>query len=176
MKRGGLLLLMFTLLVSVTACGNRAEKGTDTLAEPDSQAASIQETPPEEMEEKHSAEGSSMDSKDTAGTGVEDRMETTDITITVDGQVITATLDNSETSREFLATLPRTFTMNEYGGREYYGEIEALSENGNLIDDFENGDVTYFTNTAHIGTGEWRMYRDLRNGTAYGSGRHPRAR
>lgn len=167
---------MFTLLVSVTACGNRAEKGTDTLAEPDSQAASIQETPPEEMEEKHSAEGSSMDSKDTAGTGVEDRMETTDITITVDGQVITATLDNSETSREFLATLPRTFTMNEYGGREYYGEIEALSENGNLIDDFENGDVTYFTNTAHIGTGEWRMYRDLRNGTAYGSGRHPRAR
>ena len=59
--------------------------------------------------------------------------------------VITAELDNSETPQEFLATLPRTITMNRYGSREYYGRIEELTESGETIDDFENGDVTYFT-------------------------------
>ena len=52
--------------------------------------------------------------------------------------------DNSETTQAFLATLPRTLTMNHYGGREYYGRIEALPENGEAIADFENGDVTYY--------------------------------
>lgn len=59
--------------------------------------------------------------------------------------VVTAALDNSETTQAFLATLPRTLTMNHYGGREYYGRIEALPENGEAIADFENGDVTYYS-------------------------------
>lgn len=70
--------------------------------------------------------------------------EAIDISMTVGDTVVTATLDNSETTQAFLATLPRTLTMNHYGGREYYGRIEALPENGEAIVDFENGDVTYY--------------------------------
>ena len=70
--------------------------------------------------------------------------ETTDITMTVGDTVITATLDNSETTQAFLSTLPRTLSMNEYDGREYYGRIGSLTENGEAIQNFENGDVTYF--------------------------------
>lgn len=70
--------------------------------------------------------------------------ETTDIRMTAGDTVITATLDNSETTQAFLATLPRTLTINYYGGREYYGRIEELPENGETIADFENGDVTYY--------------------------------
>lgn len=70
--------------------------------------------------------------------------EAIDISMTVGDTVITAALDNSETTQAFLATLPRTLTMNHYGGREYYGRIEALPESGETMADFENGDVTYY--------------------------------
>ena len=74
----------------------------------------------------------------------QDTMETANIVMTTKDIVITATLDNSETTQEFLSTLPRTLTMNRYGDREYYGRIESISENGESIPDFENGDVTYY--------------------------------
>lgn len=70
--------------------------------------------------------------------------EAINISMTVGDTVVTAALDNSETTQAFLSTLPRTLTMNHYGGREYYGRIEALLENGEAIADFENGDVTYY--------------------------------
>ena len=68
----------------------------------------------------------------------------TTITMTSGDNVITAELSDSETTRAFLETLPRTFTMNRYGDREYYGRMESISENGEAIVDFENGDVTYY--------------------------------
>lgn len=70
--------------------------------------------------------------------------EVTEITMTVDDTVITAELTDSETTRSFLETLPRTLTMNRYGDREYYGRMEEISENGEVIPDFSNGDVTYY--------------------------------
>ena len=70
--------------------------------------------------------------------------EVTEITMTVGDTIITAELTDSETTRAFLETLPRSLTMNRYGDREYYGRIDALSENGESIPDFENGDVTYY--------------------------------
>ncbi len=70
----------------------------------------------------------------------------TEITMSVGDTVITAELSDSETTRAFLETLPRTLTMNRYGDREYYGRIEAITENGEAIPDFENGDVTYYPN------------------------------
>ncbi len=73
-----------------------------------------------------------------------ERSETTNITLTSGDTVITATLDNSETTQAFLATLPRTISMNNYADREYYGRIEALPENGEAISDYENGDVAYY--------------------------------
>ena len=47
--------------------------------------------------------------------------ETTEITMTAGDTVISAILDNSETTQEFLSTLPRTIEMNRYDDREYYG-------------------------------------------------------
>ncbi len=68
----------------------------------------------------------------------------TTITMTAGDTVITAELSDNETTKAFLETLPRTFTMNRYGDREYYGRMESISENGEAVSDFENGDVTYY--------------------------------
>lgn len=71
---------------------------------------------------------------------------TVDINMTVGETVITATLNDSGTTREFVATLPRTMTLSRYGDREYYGRIgTSLPEDGEKIESFVNGDVTYFT-------------------------------
>ncbi|MDO4559607.1 MAG: cyclophilin-like fold protein [bacterium] len=70
--------------------------------------------------------------------------KTTAITMTVKDTVITASLDDSETTRAFLATLPRTIGMKRYGGREYYGRIAALPQAGEAVADFRDGDVTYY--------------------------------
>ncbi len=69
----------------------------------------------------------------------------TEITLTTKNTVITATLDNSQASRGFIATLPRTMSMNRYGDREYYGKVgKSIAENGLKINEYENGDVTYY--------------------------------
>lgn len=70
--------------------------------------------------------------------------QTTEVNMIVGDTVITAELSDNETSRAFLETLPRTLTMNRYEDREYYGRIEAITEEGESIEDFENGDVTYY--------------------------------
>ena len=54
-------------------------------------------------------------------------------------------MDDSETTRAFLDTLPLTITMHRYADREYYAAIPELPENGEAIEDFENGDITYYT-------------------------------
>lgn len=59
--------------------------------------------------------------------------------------VMTAALDDSETSRAFIEMLPLTLSMSRYADREYYAAIDELPENGEAIEDFENGDVTYYT-------------------------------
>lgn len=70
--------------------------------------------------------------------------ETVEITMTVGDAVIMAELSDSQTTRAFLETLPRTLAMNRYGDREYYGRMEEITENGESVKDFENGDVTYY--------------------------------
>lgn len=67
----------------------------------------------------------------------------TAIVLSFDGTEMTALLDNSETSQAFIERLPMTLSMSRYGDREYYAAIEELPENGEHIEDFENGDLTY---------------------------------
>lgn len=73
-------------------------------------------------------------------------VNTNAVTMTVGDTVIEAELDDSETSREFMALLPRNFKMQRYNDREYYARLPKLSEQGNAIADFANGDVTYYKN------------------------------
>lgn len=76
---------------------------------------------------------------------VDSTPEGTAIVLSFDGTEMTALLDNSETSQAFIERLPMTLSMSRYGDREYYAAIEELSENGEHIEDFENGDLTYYT-------------------------------
>lgn len=69
----------------------------------------------------------------------------TAITLDFDGTIVTAVMDDSETTRGFLAQLPLTITMYRYGDREYYAAFSKLPENGETIPDYENGDITYYT-------------------------------
>ena len=76
---------------------------------------------------------------------VDSTPEGTAIVLSFDGTEMTALLDNSETSQAFIERLPMTLSMSRYGDREYYAAIVELSENGEHIEDFENGDLTYYT-------------------------------
>lgn len=147
MKKTALILAfcMVTML-GLSACGgNSTAPGTDVVEDSATSDVSSQEEEPLLPPESDIAEaGISESAPDTAETVSQETAGTTNIVITAGDVVITATLDNSETTEAFLATLPRTLTMNRYGDREYYGRIEAISENGESIPDFENGDVTYY--------------------------------
>ena len=61
---------------------------------------------------------------------VVDAAENTKITMTSGDVVMEAELDGSETSKEFIATLPVTLKMKRSDEREYYARISKLSENG----------------------------------------------
>jgi hypothetical protein len=67
------------------------------------------------------------------------------ITMTSGSIVIEAELDDSETSRQFIETLPVILVMKRSDDREYYARIPRISENGKAISNYENGDVTYYT-------------------------------
>ncbi|MCC8157790.1 MAG: DUF4440 domain-containing protein [Phascolarctobacterium sp.] len=68
----------------------------------------------------------------------------TAITMKAGDVLLEAALEDSETTREFLELLPRTFKMQRYNDREYYARLPQLSENGKAIANFENGDITYY--------------------------------
>lgn len=69
----------------------------------------------------------------------------TNITIKVGGRTISAVLDDSKTSQSFIAKLPYNITMRQWGEREYYGKLaEKLPLDGEAIETFSNGDVTFY--------------------------------
>lgn len=67
------------------------------------------------------------------------------IVMTAGNVRVEGVLDDSETSREFLARLPLTISLKRSDDREYYTHIPALSDKGNAIEDYENGDITFYT-------------------------------
>ena len=59
---------------------------------------------------------------------------------------ITATLNDSETTRDFVSLLPLTITMNDLFGREKFGHLpRAISEGGKRTRTYEVGDVIYWS-------------------------------
>lgn len=129
--------LSLCCITLLAACGKKTEENVD--------AASTEvalETVETESAEK--LETDNLEQEDSGQSVEASSAEMAEITMTVGDTVITAELTDSETTRAFLETLPRSLTMNRYGEREYYGRIDALSENGEAIPDFENGDVTYY--------------------------------
>ena len=77
----------------------------------------------------------------------------TAIRITIDGMELEGVLYDTDMARQFIAQLPQTISMSNYGGREVYGGIDAAIEvegTGQLR--FDDGDITYCpsNNTAAI--------------------------
>ena len=121
-------LLAAGMIVSLAACGKAERANT-----------SAPESIPKSTMEPTQTENAQND------TGSEAVAEQTVIRLAFGDTVMTAALDDSETSRAFIKMLPLTLTMNRYADREYYAALGELPENGAAIDDFENGDVTYYT-------------------------------
>src|SRR5438876_9267464 len=62
------------------------------------------------------------------------------------GKAITATLIDSETTRDFVSLLPLTLMMNDLFGREKFGHLpRAISEGGKRTRTYEVGDVIYWS-------------------------------
>ncbi len=77
----------------------------------------------------------------------------TAIRITIGGTQLDAVLYDSGMARQFIAQLPQTITMSNYGGREVYGGIDqAIQVEGAGQLRFDDGDITYCprNNTAAI--------------------------
>lgn len=68
------------------------------------------------------------------------------IRITVNDRVITATLDDNETARDFLSLLPLTLTLEDYAGTEKIAYLSRkLTEKGAPAGvDPSVGDITYY--------------------------------
>lgn len=122
------MLLAVGMITSLAACGN-AEQG---------KTSNLENTSKSTME-------STQTDKSKNSTDSKTQSEQTEIELAFGDTVMTAVLDDSETSRAFIRMLPLTLTMNRYADREYYAALGELPENGAAIDDFENGDVTYYT-------------------------------
>jgi hypothetical protein len=59
--------------------------------------------------------------------------------------VLTATLTDSETTRDFVSLLPLTLTMNDLFGREKFAHLpRAISNEGEPTHTYEVGDVAYW--------------------------------
>lgn len=69
----------------------------------------------------------------------------TAVTITAGGRTFDATINDSQVSRDFLATLPATLPWERNAGIEYITELPApLTETGPFYTDVEAGDIVYY--------------------------------
>ena len=68
----------------------------------------------------------------------------TALRITVNGQVLEGVLYDSAMAEQFLAQLPQTISMSNYGGREVYGRVgKEITADGEGQLYFADGDITY---------------------------------
>lgn len=67
------------------------------------------------------------------------------IKIIVDERVLTATLNDSQTSQDFISLLPLTLTMNDLFKREKHAHLpRPISEEGKRMHTYEVGGVVYW--------------------------------
>jgi hypothetical protein len=68
------------------------------------------------------------------------------INITIGGKLLTATLVDNETARDFVSLLPLSVSINDLFGREKYGNLpKALLENGPRSNRYEVGEIAYWS-------------------------------
>src|SRR5216117_216190 len=68
------------------------------------------------------------------------------IRLKVGNKVLTATLADNKTARDFVSLLPLTLNMNDLFGREKYARLpRAISQEGKRTHTYENGDLAYWS-------------------------------
>ena len=67
------------------------------------------------------------------------------IRFSVEGKELTATLIDSQTSRDFIALLPLTLTMDDLFRREKYGPLPRALSKGERTHSYEIGDIGYWS-------------------------------
>ena len=68
------------------------------------------------------------------------------IKLTIDNKILTATLADNATARDFASLLPLTLTMNDLFGREKFGHLpRAISDKGKRTHTYEIGDIAYWS-------------------------------
>ena len=68
------------------------------------------------------------------------------IRLRIDNKVLTATLADNKTARDFVSLLPLTLTMNDLFGREKFGHLpRAISEEGKRTHTYEIGELAYWS-------------------------------
>ncbi len=68
------------------------------------------------------------------------------IRLRVNDKTITATLIDSKTTRDFIALLPLTLTMNDLSQREKYAHLpKAISTEGVRVHAYEVGEIVYWS-------------------------------
>src|SRR6266699_7221677 len=72
--------------------------------------------------------------------------QTMKIRLKIDDKVITATLNDSKTTRDFISLLPLTLTMNDLFRREKFAHLpRAILEEGKRSHTYEVGQVVYWS-------------------------------
>ena len=68
------------------------------------------------------------------------------IRLRIDNKVLTATLADNKTARDFISLLPLTLTMNDLFGREKYARLpRAISQEGKRTHTYQIGDLAYWS-------------------------------
>ena len=68
------------------------------------------------------------------------------IRLKVGNKVLTATLADNKTARDFVSLLPLTLNMNDLFGRETFGHLpRAISEEGKRTHTYAIGDIAYWS-------------------------------
>lgn len=66
--------------------------------------------------------------------------------IKISGKILTATLAENPTARDFVSLLPLKVSMNDLFGREKYGDLpRAISETGPRTHSYHIGDIAYWS-------------------------------
>jgi hypothetical protein len=75
-----------------------------------------------------------------------ERNQNMKISITIGGKILTATLADNATARDFVSSLPLNLSMNDLFGREKYGDLpKALSDDGPRKNRYKVGDIAYWS-------------------------------
>ena len=151
MKRFIFAVIGCIMILFFAACsGNNTSDNTDTHSSAVSGSSSDISAPTDNIESSSkqstysNEEQNSSFSEEAANSG--EKSKITKVRIVIGETVVTAELNDSETSKDFIALLPLTLNMTRFYDREYAGSLSPseLSQNGEAINDFENGDVTYY--------------------------------